>query len=109
MVCKYQICLLSIFQHECDSKTVIYYLLGPLPKTFSDFWRMIWEQNVGVIVMTTRTIERGRGKCGQYWPKDEDTSAEYSPFVVKNNDVEYFNDYTTTNLELTNSLVRFLF
>lgn len=67
---------------------------------------MIWEQNVGVIVMTTRTVERGRGKCGQYWPKDEGTSEEYSPFVVKNVDVEYFNDYTTTNLELTNSVVR---
>lgn len=106
---KNHIHLSSILLYKYNSKIVIYYLLGPLPKTFSDFWRMIWEQNVGVIVMTTRTIERGRGKCGQYWPKDEDTSAEYSPFVVKNDDVEYFNDYTTTKLELTNSLVRLSF
>uniref|UniRef100_A0A673C841 protein-tyrosine-phosphatase n=1 Tax=Sphaeramia orbicularis TaxID=375764 RepID=A0A673C841_9TELE len=27
---------------------------GPLPKTFVDFWRMVWEQMVLIIVMTTR-------------------------------------------------------
>ena len=44
---------------------------GPLPRTFSDTWQMVWELRVVVIVMTTRTVERTRTKCGQYWPELE--------------------------------------
>ena len=75
---------------------------GPLPRTFGDFWRMVWEQQCVVIVMTTRCLERNRAKCGQYWPNHEKEAAEYGYFEVVNLNVELQSDYLISMLHLTN-------
>ncbi|KAJ3920229.1 hypothetical protein F5877DRAFT_38505 [Lentinula edodes] len=43
---------------------------GPLEATFVDFWTLVYQQNVHVIIMLTREIEGSMVKCGPYW-KDE--------------------------------------
>ncbi|CAG9566015.1 unnamed protein product [Danaus chrysippus] len=76
---------------------------GPLPKTFGDFWRMVWEQGCLVIVMTTRTVERGRVKCGQYWPGVAGQSSVYGGLSVYTEAVDEGDHYTVTHLVLTDT------
>ncbi|KAG1865541.1 hypothetical protein DFJ58DRAFT_655346 [Suillus subalutaceus] len=51
---------------------------GPLPATFIDFWTLVWEQNVHVIVMLTREIENAMVKCGTYW-----VESSYGPLQLQ--------------------------
>lgn len=68
---------------------------GPLPTTFEvsllcflsiplvanfmqDFWSVIWDQDVRVIVMLTAESEGGQLKCHPYW-----ASQEYGPMKLK--------------------------
>ncbi|XP_029430671.1 tyrosine-protein phosphatase non-receptor type 9 isoform X1 [Rhinatrema bivittatum] len=77
---------------------------GPMENTYSDFWRMVWEQNVLVIVMTTRRIEEGgRKKCGQYWPLEADSQGKYGSLTVNNIGIENFKHYKKSILELKNA------
>jgi len=60
---------------------------GPLTATFPDFWRMIWELNVAVIVMLTKEVENGRLKCDHYWP-DMDLPLVAGTFKITMSDTE---------------------
>jgi len=77
---------------------------GPLPRTFSDTWQMVWEQRVVVIVMTTRTVERHRTKCGQYWPELEGSNVTYGIYNIKSENIENYEDFIVTDLKLTNTV-----
>ncbi|XP_071517554.1 tyrosine-protein phosphatase non-receptor type 11-like isoform X3 [Panulirus ornatus] len=65
---------------------------GCLPSTCADFWWMVWQENTRVIVMTTKEVERGKNKCGRYWP-DEGSSKEYGRITVRNISESSNNDY----------------
>lgn len=39
---------------------------GPKAETLVDFWRMVWQQNVDLIVMTTCICEAGKVWCHLY-------------------------------------------
>ncbi|KAI5941566.1 tyrosine-protein phosphatase non-receptor type 18 [Manis javanica] len=45
---------------------------GPLPHTLLDFWRLVWEFGVKVILMACREMENGRKKCERYWAQEQE-------------------------------------
>ena len=73
-----------------------------------------------VIVMTTRTVERTRTKCGQYWPELEGentqlerkqcqcccvsgTSLQCGVYNVETENIENYEDFIVTDLKLTHT------
>ncbi|KAL5615269.1 uncharacterized protein BROUX77_001106 [Berkeleyomyces rouxiae] len=51
---------------------------GPLPGTCDDFWSVIWDQDIRLIVNLTAESERGLIKCHTYWKEKN-----YGPIQVK--------------------------
>ncbi|XP_008101774.2 tyrosine-protein phosphatase non-receptor type 18 [Anolis carolinensis] len=69
------------FIQGVDNKRCYIATQGPLPHTVIDFWRMVWQYRVKVIVMACREVEMGKKKCERYWPLAEETLS-FGPFSV---------------------------
>lgn len=72
---------------------------GPLDRTVADFWRMIYEHKVSVIVMLTGIEEHGKIKCAHYW-NDEGTKEIDNLFQVVLQNVHKYSDYIVRRFTL---------
>jgi tyrosine-protein phosphatase non-receptor type 14/21 len=76
---------------------------GPLAKTASDFWAMVWHNAVNLIVMVTDLSEQGQEKCFLYFPNSEEpakNTLQFDEFTVKCNFTMQQTTYVTSSLTL---------
>ncbi|XP_068115989.1 receptor-type tyrosine-protein phosphatase beta-like [Hyperolius riggenbachi] len=73
---------------------------GPLPGTIADFWCMIWEKEVHVIIMLTKCIETEMVKCEEYWPSS--SSKMYGNLSVSMTSETVDPDWTIRDFKVTN-------
>ncbi|XP_073407503.1 tyrosine-protein phosphatase non-receptor type 12 [Dendrobates tinctorius] len=83
---------------------------GPLANTVIDFWRMIWEYQVKIIVMACREFEMGRKKCERYYPNFGEQALTFGTFHISCEEEQSRKDYfvRTLTVEFQNETRRIL-
>ncbi|XP_061170764.1 receptor-type tyrosine-protein phosphatase alpha-like [Saccostrea echinata] len=66
---------------------------GPKPKTIGDFWQMIWQEDVSVIVCLTNLKEGTKNKCAQYWPDISD-KLQTGDVTLRHLEEKVYSNYT---------------
>ncbi|XP_032105593.1 tyrosine-protein phosphatase non-receptor type 22 isoform X3 [Sapajus apella] len=73
---------------------------GPLSTTLLDFWRMIWEYSVLIIVMACMEYEMGKKKCERYWAEPGEMQLQFGPFSISCETEKRKSDYIIRNLKV---------
>ncbi|CAH4036144.1 tyrosine-protein phosphatase non-receptor type 11 [Pieris brassicae] len=73
---------------------------GCLSTTIYQFWSMIWQEDVRIIIMTTKEIERGKVKCERYWPELNKTEV-IKKYTIYNESESSTQDYTLRRFIVT--------
>nr|CAD7569631.1 unnamed protein product [Timema californicum] len=75
-------------------------MIGPMDNTVCDFWRMIWEQHLELILMLTNLEEYSKTKCAKYWPDDSEGEKFFGDFTVAHVEEKRYSDYIIRELKL---------
>uniref|UniRef100_A0A8C0AF73 Receptor-type tyrosine-protein phosphatase C n=1 Tax=Bos mutus grunniens TaxID=30521 RepID=A0A8C0AF73_BOSMU len=73
---------------------------GPLKETIGDFWQMVFQRKVRVIVMLTELKSGDKEACAQYW---EEGKQAYGDVEVHMKDTNKSSAYTVRAFELRHS------
>jgi protein tyrosine phosphatase len=73
---------------------------APLKKTLVDFWRLIWQEKLEIIVMVTNLKEGTKNKCEQYWPNNHMEPEHFGPFTVTLLDEQVLPDFVIRHISV---------
>ncbi|XP_076257291.1 uncharacterized protein LOC143194409 isoform X24 [Rhynchophorus ferrugineus] len=73
---------------------------GPLAGTCRDFWKMVVQENVKIIVMVSKFIENNRDKCYKYFPKNHETMLVGEDIEVRCSTELHFGVYCVRTLQV---------
>ncbi|XP_012253102.2 tyrosine-protein phosphatase 69D isoform X2 [Athalia rosae] len=73
---------------------------GPMENTVCDYWRMIWEQHLELVLMLTNLEEYSKTKCAKYWP-DKSESKSFGDITVEHVRERPYSDYVVRELKMT--------
>ncbi|KAI8425631.1 hypothetical protein MSG28_011447 [Choristoneura fumiferana] len=74
---------------------------GPTEATVNDFWRMIWEHGLELIVMLTNLEEYSKVKCSKYWPDELRGARAFGGITVHHVAEKRYSDYIVRELKIT--------
>ncbi|XGW30376.1 hypothetical protein V3C99_009393 [Haemonchus contortus] len=77
---------------------------APLPATLEEWWKMVDEQKVVLIVMLCKLVEMNKVKCERYWPAEIGQSLLFGCYEITLDEVETYPDdeYLLRRLRMTN-------
>ncbi|KAK6641042.1 hypothetical protein RUM44_012741 [Polyplax serrata] len=73
---------------------------GPMDNTVNEFWRMVWEQHLEMILMLTNLEEYSKTKCAKYWPDLDAGEKKFGDFVVSQVSEKRFSDFIIRDLKV---------
>ncbi|KAF5281454.1 hypothetical protein FQR65_LT14688 [Abscondita terminalis] len=74
---------------------------GPMDTTVNDFWRLIWEQNLELILMLTNLEEYSKTKCAKYWPDKDENSKFFGNINVSHIQETRYSDFIVRELRIS--------
>lgn len=72
-----------------------------MESTVNDFWRLVWEQHLEIIIMLTNLEEYNKTKCAKYWPERVSDSVQFGDITVHFENEQRYSDYLVRNLKVS--------
>ncbi|VDM23536.1 unnamed protein product [Toxocara canis] len=73
---------------------------APMSTTLHDWFAMIRENDVAVVVMLCKLVELGKAKCERYWPEEVGTEGEFGDVMVCVEEETHYEEYCSRRLRL---------